>query len=258
MMNLRQVPPCFSTQQGTHNTSTYAVFGGKLALKKIAGSISEACLDNLFVSKFGTGMIHTVVVTIFCNLIRHIISMRSEKQMTRVAARRIVAFMANYHFVGDRAVGEFIGNTMRKSRFSGALSDANPAISGFEFGCLPFPAIMRSALVYILPKANFEWAKVSVMTADKSARFSFNPTASSIIANRYFSFLSATAVAITVWDFICGRVRGMLIHVNLLLSAIGRATGCFQHRRGISIGFTGVSIPLFDVKINHFLARYAV
>jgi hypothetical protein len=49
-------------------------------------------------------------------------------------------------------------------------------------------------------------------------------------------FLPTTTMTITVRDFLCGFLRGMISHVDTFLSRFGHATGCYQHRRGDSIG----------------------
>lgn len=68
-----------------------------------------------------------------------VVGSRARKQMIGPSTRRIVAFVANKSFSGDRAVGQNVGKAMRED-IALSSADANNTIP-FRIGCpLPFPA----------------------------------------------------------------------------------------------------------------------
>ena len=120
-------------------------------------------------------------------------------------------------------------------------------------------AIGRDKSIGGYPRRTISVGNVLTMPIDKTRGFALFQSVfgSSMGANR--CLLPATAVAITVWDFVCGRVRGMLNHVDKLLSAFGHSLGRYQRRGAISIGFFQVILAQMSQNYNRelFMREYA-
>jgi hypothetical protein len=70
-----------------------------------------------------------------------VLGLRPEEEMSRVAARRVVAGMANEHPIGDRAMSEFPCDAMRPAIVAVVPGDA---ITGIHSRARPRPAFIGS------------------------------------------------------------------------------------------------------------------
>lgn len=82
-------------------------------------------------------------VAVLLNAIGHVLALRSEKQMSRVAARRIVAAVANVEAAMDGSVHKLEGESMRPH--NGMRSRVEVAIALPHSASDPRPAASRAA-----------------------------------------------------------------------------------------------------------------
>src|SRR5689334_13911991 len=140
----RRVPDC----RLRHAVCRRDALGGDSASVHMAngsdGYVVEPCLGVAFAASLAHSALR--------NHVSHVIEIRSEEQMIRSNARRIVAPMANMHPVGNPAVADAPRDTV--------CADANIALNGElavrfvcgEDGSNPLPAL--SALVHLAPEAS--------------------------------------------------------------------------------------------------------
>lgn len=75
-----------------------------------------------------------------------------------------------------------------------------------------------------------------LMPKNKAQRFAFYPFSPRIVIGCKICFLSASAMAVSIRDFIRGLSRGMIIHVDTFLSRFGHSVGRLHRRHGLFIG----------------------
>lgn len=176
----------------------------------------------------------TKAVTPLLHHIGGIVLRGSKKQVAGIDAFAIVAPMANDKPLWNRANMNFVGKPMGDIC---AVAKPQPAISSVNHRALPFPTFVGVAGGEMLPKTIFDGCvDALVMVEQVLERLALYMTKLCVGTRGRRRFLSASAVAITVRDFVRGWFGGMLAHVKFLLLGLGRATGCYQQRRGVSIG----------------------
>jgi hypothetical protein len=79
-----------------------------------------------------------------------VVSVRTDEEMRRITAGPVVARVADERVRRERAVGQFIGHSMRSAL---ATAYAHSAVSGSGEPGSPFPACIRSAFVNACPEA---------------------------------------------------------------------------------------------------------
>lgn len=136
------------------------------------------------------------------DLIRHVIGIRAEKQMIRVAANWIVAFMQALQVVRNRAIVQFIRESMRAGDFP---VDPQATVTTIEVA-LPFPALIWATHIDSAPESFLRacMSKARTMTPDKTYRLSFDMPVSLIVVAGKWCGLTATTQAKTA------RVGAML------------------------------------------------
>lgn len=151
---------------------------------------------------FGRGVRFALTTALLGRHIFHVVSLRTQKQMARVNARGIVALMKNMQSVKDRAIVQFPTKvTCKPSLVTNAKTGAP-----FSAATRPFPTIIKAALVYLLPET-FSIVFLGIMAVNKTHRLAFNSILRSIRFNGNCCQLTATTVAITVWDFLRGMIH---------------------------------------------------
>lgn len=131
--------------------------------------------------------------------ILHIVQLRANKEMVGVNAGGVVALVKNEHAFWDRTKSHFPRNAMRHFVF--ALNANLPVAMRIDHA-RPFPALIMVALVHSFPKAIFEWATTG-MSNDVLDRLALYMPMHRVIVGSYLGLLSASAMAVTVGDFLC-------------------------------------------------------
>jgi len=185
--------------------------GRNVTLRDSASGIAGAYLGDLFVGQLAMGVSLAVRVARFLAHIVVVILARAQEKVLRVYAFTIVAFVENPEIARRFAVSQNPRKPMSAYQFVAAGFDRT--IPALIYRALPFPTIIRAALIHLLPKAvgkgNCAVGAV-IVTADVANGFASNPTA--ILIRRWgkFGFLAAAAMTKTVRD--CGIIVG---HQNL-------------------------------------------
>ena len=152
----------------------------------------------------------------------------AKEQMIWVAAGRVVALVQDASIVaiypyGYRAIMELIGDTM------GRIFLALPLEVPIFLICwsLPKPAIFWLTRITVCPEGFLQRiTKTSnVVARHKQKWLALRPAFLSMCLWGNSGLLPATAVAITMRDFLQGLTRGMIAHVEKLLSAFGQSPG---------------------------------
>jgi hypothetical protein len=204
--------------------------------------------DSAFVSFAAVvWFVWTFGLSTFADHIVNIIEVCAKKKMSRIAAELIVAFMQNMQVVWNRSICQGPSNTVRTlwSAIYRHCSITVTACTG-----LPVPAIIWALFVDSGPKAIFDGLPVvmavnvtrlmtwlfcsfqaltasasakfgsipftgaATVTNDISERFAFYMPSAAVVLGDYFGFLAASALAVSVGDFLRGLIRGMLAHVS--------------------------------------------
>lgn len=192
----------------------------------------EACVRVVFAARG--------ILPALCDHIPHIVCVSSEKEMAWIDTGSNVAMMKNVKAIGDGANMNLIRKAMRLDCRS---RDSQRSIAIHCAAC-PQPAFIWAALVYFLPEA-LQNGATAMMPTQKAIGFTFYQSLIGFVILVYACFLSATTVAITVWNFKCrimGRacekreLWGMLLHVNSPFMTLTTPRDDSSHRLGNSIG----------------------
>lgn len=224
--------PCFAPKQCAHDSRGDTILGSQFSVQHTARSVAATRFYDLLFSEFGGRMVFAMIMTTLRYLVGNVVCMCSGKKMSGVTARRIVTLMTNYDFAGDWAIGQFISNAVRQKSGTALFANAYPAIARIALGTLPFPTVIRPKHLNLQPKAFSEWLKPGVVSIDVVQWFASNPSAAFIGCVGYACLLSASTMAITVWDFVGGFVRGMILHVNSPFLTLTTPRDGSTHRRG--------------------------
>lgn len=96
----------------------------------------------------------TLGVAALCLAVLHVVSLCSKKQVLGVDASTDIAPVANEHAAGDRAVGKFPRDSVRKVRPSTPPTNSDHSVSGCGSGSSPQPTGVRTAgLVNLGPES---------------------------------------------------------------------------------------------------------
>ena len=85
----------------------------------------------------------------------HVVFLAAYEQVSGIAARRIVAAVADVRSIGNRAVRQYPSETMRADlalRLVGLVADVHRSVTAFGFGAEPRPAIVWLATVNLSPE----------------------------------------------------------------------------------------------------------
>jgi len=178
-----------------------AIFSGKLPITYAARLISIANFTNLSIGKFCAGRIFAFGRSVFTGFIAVVITLSAKKNMIWIAARRVVTRMARAKTSGDVAIGQNPCHAM--SQFFAPIPSKSTVAAFLRSGS-PIPANIRPRwFVDIIPKLS-DGVRLGVMTIDIQPRLTFlcAPFCSSALS--YLGLLSASTMAIAVWN------RGMI------------------------------------------------
>lgn len=177
----------------------------------------------------------TVAISAFCQHISNIVRGCAKKQMVRIHAGWIIAFMKYPKVIWYWAVVQFPGMAMRSPR---TAINIYLSISTDIGRTLPFPTLIWAKFIHFLPKAFHDRTEVVVSDAprvvvlDKASGLAFYRVLALVCHFRNWGQLSTTALAITVWDFLRGMIHDSNSpFVTLLTPPNGsnRCGGNFMH-----------------------------
>lgn len=217
-------------------------------------------------------------LTLSANHIAHVFLVTADNQMVGIDATGIVTGVANDRAGRYRAIVQFVTKTV-SSYFVHTLvaltANGHHAVSVMTLRSSPQPTVLRHSFGDILPKALCDWAAypqsvvvplseaplrrldngpTSTGTANRARKrmsprvvpayvaswLALNVTVECAVLRANFGFLSATAVTVTVRNFLRWVLSGMLAHVVSPSKAIGHATGRLLRRGGALRLTTGV------------------
>lgn len=102
--------PALAFDDALDGTAAYAVVSGECLLTDSTGIVAQAdCLDLDF-GEFGVAMSGSGGRSTLVSRVAIVVSRGAKPEMCRVDARRHVARVADVPTIGDRAVGQFIGD----------------------------------------------------------------------------------------------------------------------------------------------------
>ena len=107
------------------------------------------------------------IISTLLHHISHVISLRTQKKMGRITARRIVALMQAAQPIWNFSIDEFPRKSMCLIIF---ILYFHVAISTFMFDRGPIPAIIRATLVNFFPESILkEWGESGIIVHDVSS-----------------------------------------------------------------------------------------
>lgn len=184
--------------------------------------IATGCTFSVFVPdcknvSFGENCVpvsFTTSVPVFYRGIPHVVSVCSDPKMRRIDAPRIIAGVANFLAIFNRAKGKLISHAMSIGAFPLA-SRVKVAVSLAIKKASPKPATIRaSRLVNLRPEAVGKVNSFDVVAMKKAHSFSLDPTTTLACVRNDFCLLSTPALTVTVRNFLRGVFWGILTHVS--------------------------------------------
>jgi hypothetical protein len=174
-----------------------------------------------------------------CYHIGIVISTCTDKEVGRIATRRVIAFMANDHAFRNETNMNLVRESVRHMM---GLPIVKDTVSFCRSVAAPFPAGIWFANRQASPKLHLNCARNNTMPLEIARGFTFAYAAALTCKCINACLLPATAVAVAVRDFIKGKLGldklwGMLRHVDFLLLGIGQSRGRLQRRSATCIGF---------------------
>lgn len=162
-----------------------------------------------------------------CPHISVIVGGGSHKQMSRIATRPVVAFMANKHAIGNGAIREFVSHYM--SAVGLIVLTSRNAIAGITNIRLPLPTIIRATTIYSLPEPFGRLLKRLVMPQAILRMLPGYTVKSVVCASRNWGGLAAPTKTLTarVWHDLFGFIEngGILEHADISFVDIGHVPG---------------------------------
>lgn len=151
----------------------------------------------------------------FCDHVGSIVFRRTQEQVRRIDARRMIAFMQAIQASRDWAVMQFVRTAMCLCKTTIHL---DYPVSMLIMGGFPIPAFVRAALIDFAPKSfshGPDDAPPIGVAHDKAHGFALDMTLAGIGTLRDWCELTATAMAVAIRNM----VRGMIgVHENLHFS----------------------------------------
>ena len=196
----------------------------ELLSQRLCFLISEAC-QSVFIAIY-------TILAILCKHVGNVFLLGTYEQMQWIATKSIIAMVTNNEVISNIPISKLESKAMR-SNWGFTIPKLPISIGESTFH--PGPAVVNPASVYSFPKHFGELINCHFRTSQSSVVVVIvQKTIGYTIANP--SFQSTAAMAVTIWDFVSVVVSGILAHVISSFVASGRATGCFQQRRGFRIG----------------------
>ena len=201
--------PMFFVDNRSNGATTNSIYLSNVYLSH-AVSIQLANAWNILLNQFRLSMPLTLGL-IFASFVKHVINIilnGSEKEMIGITARSYVALVETTESVWYGSILQFPCNAMGKFACSVFAYSSVPMPI---FVCTPKPTLVRFAFVDLGPESFFEWAATLVST-DKSKWLILDVLILCAILGRKIGLLSTSTVAVSMWDFVSGIVRGMITH----------------------------------------------
>lgn len=149
-MQSDHMPPHRAVEDAADDRNTYSVLSGQSCFVAEFNSSVRPDLTNMMVFKFGPSVLHPLArsASAFTHSVPIIIAICSQKQMRRVAARTIIAFVKDAKAVWNWAFGKFKSSSMRSHNFflPSKLTVAVPARTH------PRPTFIWRPLLHFCPK----------------------------------------------------------------------------------------------------------
>lgn len=149
--------PAFAIDNDADNRWANTIFGSKLST--VAAPVSATYGNHIFGGELGLPACFAMIL-IAAFLLHHIVNVilrRANKEMGRINTRWIVTRMTDKRIWRNRAVMDFVTDTVRWGIGMLCVACANMAVTVFVAVGRPFPAIIGATLVDLLPKAFGQW-----------------------------------------------------------------------------------------------------
>lgn len=208
---LRDMYPILAIDDLADHCMRHAIGTGEFSpLLALSRKFSD--FGYLFFVQFCHVMLRTLRSWWICatSLTSHVVNvvlMRSEKQVGRIAAGRIVAVVADIHALWNWPIMQFVAKAMGVNT---CAIDGENSVTGFAQLLRPYPTAIWRIAINVLPKAFFRRAiGRSMMSLNIWNGFAPKPSA---IASGYFGdrrLLTTTTLAITIGYFVS-------VHMSIL------------------------------------------
>jgi len=142
--------PTFAGDNFCYSRWSDAVFVREFLLGSRFLRVLATYLNYLGFREFGGVVRATVFVAILTDHIRHVLSVRTQVQVCRIYACRIVARMTTEHAIGDRAIMQFVTKAMREYLFT---ANAEISMPKTYMSARPFPTATHGILFNLFPKS---------------------------------------------------------------------------------------------------------
>jgi hypothetical protein len=228
--------PSFALQYISHVAGADTVLSGK---RRCAFTLSmpQARFGNLLLCKFRTWVIRPVRMATFFYHICRVVNVRAEKMMCGVAARRVIAFVANKLPIRYGAMRQFVGDAMSQEGLT-TTADMDSPVAVRVRAALPFPTIIGAKPMHLQPESVGNGAKSRVVPVNVAYWLALYMAAPVFVSYCNRCLLSATAVTVTVWDFLGRVVRGMILHSNVSFQDLLTPQDGSTHRCGNFMRFS--------------------
>lgn len=159
MQRLRYMTPPLPLNDEEDGALAYAEEFCQHVQRNNTRAIHGANLDNLNLGQFCRSGARTTlgVKPTLYRAINHIVRVRSNKKMSRIAARAVVAFVAHLKSFWNWSVCKHPRNTMGDVSAKCAIAVSEPAVSVVGFTSKPWPTIIRATFLNLSPESGFGW-----------------------------------------------------------------------------------------------------
>jgi len=247
-----------------HGDTVDAILSSKSRYTDSTLSIALPRLNNLLFIEFCQWNFRSMWLSVFGYLVCHIVSIRAEKKVCGIAARRIVAFMKNLQTFGYGAMCQYPCDTMSGNSM---IVKSSVPVTLAALATLPLPTIVGAKNFYLRPKMLCGWwgtTKTGMVRVNKPFGLPLDMPMTRFVSSGNWSFFAATTAPVSSWNFkrwIVGRtcekreLWGSIIHSNSLLRiAVARSQDA-PTSLAISIPFTRVSIAQKSYERNALVAE---
>lgn len=167
--------PSFSSDNSIDSIKGHSKFNRQHFSRCFSGVVSPTYFQYGKVSKNMSSTFLAVCrkVALLLTAVLHVLFWGSNKQMVRIAARRVVAMVAYIQSVWYMAVGKNPRETMRLHSFSNSIiSNSERAVAHIVCVSDPFPALLNSPHFDFRPKVVLDWFGVIIFpTPERTSEF---------------------------------------------------------------------------------------
>lgn len=182
----------------------------KLGVCYSARRVEAAYFTHKIVCQNGTAMGFTQLHSALVNGVCNVLFLGAKKKMLWIDAWGVIARMADLQSAVIHTVVENIGVLVRAIAFS-LVPKAAIAIWCPERN--PLPAFIRTAFINMIPEQLVN--RFVFVAADKTKGSSLDSSLGTDISFSEVGKLPATALAVAVWDFLCGVGDDIITHVKV-------------------------------------------